>query len=544
MPERIPQSVAKRVVFRAFYSPPYSDAYAVALGQTIAITISKNGGAFGNPSAGATNATEISAGFYYFDLSTTDTNTKGPLAWKGSASEIDDAADVYEVVNATNAGFTALPDAAAGASGGTLINGSNSGTVTLAALTVTGQLTVSNGIVVTVSTTNKNAITATGNGAGVAAQLVSGANAASALNIVNAATNGDAVLLEATGSGHAIDAVTQDGNSFNAGIGGSGSALSANIVDQILDEPVNSEWTVREALDRIDVELSSVSGGGSSDWTADERTAIRAILGIPGSGTTPDDPTTGILDTIRDNAVAIKAKTDNLPTDPADASDISTAFGALNDLSQSDVRAAVGLASANLDAQLAALPTATENATELLDTMVNSESTVQQALDRIDVEVSSAGGGSCPSAADIRIEIDSNSTKLAAIVADTNELQTDWADGGRLDSILDARASQTSVDDVPTNAEFAAALAAADDATLAAIAALPVTVLTTQMTESYRANGAAPTIAQAFCELLAHHGEASNSGTTKTLKKFDHSTTAATFTYDDADNPSSVTRAS
>jgi len=37
-------------------------------------------------------------------------------------------------------------------------------------------------------------------------------------------------------------------------------------------------------------------------------------------------------------------------------------------------------------------------------------------------------------------------TEVAAILADTNELQTDWADGGRLDLILDARASQTSVD--------------------------------------------------------------------------------------------------
>lgn len=51
-------------------------------------------------------------------------------------------------------------------------------------------------------------------------------------------------------------------------------------------------------------------------------------------------------------------------------------------------------------------------------------------------------------------------TQLAAIVADTGELQTDWANGGRLDVILDARASQTSVDDLPTNAELAAALPA------------------------------------------------------------------------------------
>jgi hypothetical protein len=81
-------------------------------------------------------------------------------------------------------------------------------------------------------------------------------------------------------------------------------------------------------------------------------------------------------------------------------------------------------------------------------------------------------GGSAPTVEQIRTEMDDNSTKLASIVADTNELQTDWTNGGRLDLILDARASQTSVDDVPTNAELATALAAADDAVLAAIAAL------------------------------------------------------------------------
>ncbi len=43
-----------------------------------------------------------------------------------------------------------------------------------------------------------------------------------------------------------------------------------------------------------------------------------------------------------------------------------------------------------------------------------------------------------PTAAAIRSEVDSNSTQLAAIVADTNELQGDWADGGRLDLLIDA----------------------------------------------------------------------------------------------------------
>ena len=64
-------------------------------------------------------------------------------------------------------------------------------------------------------------------------------------------------------------------------------------------------------------------------------------------------------------------------------------------------------------------------------------------------------------------------TEIAAILADTSELQADWANGGRLDLILDARASQASVDDLPTNAGLATALGTADDAVLAAVAALP-----------------------------------------------------------------------
>lgn len=48
-----------------------------------------------------------------------------------------------------------------------------------------------------------------------------------------------------------------------------------------------------------------------------------------------------------------------------------------------------------------------------------------------------------PTAAQIRTEIDSNSTQLAAIVADSNELQTDWADGGRLDLLIDAALADT-----------------------------------------------------------------------------------------------------
>jgi hypothetical protein len=105
MTERIPQSTTKLVVFKAYLS---SDHVTEATGKTIAITISKNGGAFGNPNAGATNATEISSGWYKVTLDTTDTNTLGPIAVRGAVATIDDVGVLLEIVSATTGGYTNL----------------------------------------------------------------------------------------------------------------------------------------------------------------------------------------------------------------------------------------------------------------------------------------------------------------------------------------------------------------------------------------------------------------------------------------------------
>jgi hypothetical protein len=68
-------------------------------------------------------------------------------------------------------------------------------------------------------------------------------------------------------------------------------------------------------------------------------------------------------------------------------------------------------------------------------------------------------------------------------------------------------------------------------------------VLTTQMTESYAADGTAPTLAQAQFAIQQFLQETNVSGTTLTVKKLDGSTTAMTFTLDDATSPTSLTRA-
>ncbi len=250
--------------------------------------------------------------------------------------------------------------------------------------------------------------------------------------------------------------------------------------------------------------------------------------------------------------------------------ELDSGLAGLNDLDAAGIRTATGLASANLDTQLAALPTAAEN----------------------------------------RAEMDSNSTQLTAIVADTNELQTDWTNGGRLDLILDATATASALATVDGNvdailvdtstslpADIAAissldaagvrsaiGLASANldtqlgtidtnvdavlvdtgttlPATLSTIdgnvdailvdtgttlpAAIPSVsdILTTQMTESYAADGVAPTLTQAVMLTQQILSEASAVSTTMTVRRLDGSATAATFTLNDDTTPTSITRA-
>lgn len=71
-------------------------------------------------------------------------------------------------------------------------------------------------------------------------------------------------------------------------------------------------------------------------------------------------------------------------------------------------------------------------------------------------------------------------------------------------------------------------------------AAIATSVLTTQMTESYRAAGIAPTLAQTQFELIAQVGDSGIAGTTKTLRTLAGGT-AKTFTLDSATVPTSIT---
>jgi hypothetical protein len=145
-----------------------------------------------------------------------------------------------------------------------------------------------------------------------------------------------------------------------------------------------------------------------------------------------------------------------------------------------------------------------------------------------------------PTAVENRTEMDSNSTQLTAIVADTNELQADWTNGGRLDLIIDAILADTNelqTDDVP------GLIAALNDLSAAEINTEVDTAFTTIMADSVPADGTIPTREQALYMITQFLLERSVSGTTVTVKKVDGSTSLMTLTLDDGTTPTSITRA-
>lgn len=100
------KAVASQVVMLKLYLS--SDHVTAATGKTVAITISKNGGAFANPNAGATNATEVSNGWYKVTLDATDSATEGDLVVRGTATACDDTERVFRVHLPANFGVTSI----------------------------------------------------------------------------------------------------------------------------------------------------------------------------------------------------------------------------------------------------------------------------------------------------------------------------------------------------------------------------------------------------------------------------------------------------
>jgi hypothetical protein len=391
-------------------------AYTVAASNVETITTL---GTYAAPSSGKCRFKEVDAtnhkGVYEIQIADARFAVSSAKSLLVSVSGATNAAETDVVIplrdldpfDAVRAGLTALPNAAAEASGGLITRG-----------TGTGQLTVSSGVV-TANTTQ------------LAGQTVTAAA----------------------------------GVTFPTSV----SSLTA--------AGVRTELTTE--LGRIDVAVSSrlaTSGYTTPPTAAANASAVRTELSTE----------LGRIDVATSTRLATSGY-----TAPLDAA---------------GTRSALGMATANLDTQLDALPTAVENAGAVWNALIASYTVTgsfgQRILRSTNTQAEVAVTGSSHVAADI------HESQPGSIHATT-------FDAGAID----------------------AAALASDAATEIATA-----TLTTAMTESYRAAGVAPTLAQAAFELIAHMGDSSISDQTKTLKKLD-GTTAKTFTLNSSTTPTSITEA-
>ena len=231
---------------RLFLMIDSTDHFSPKTGLTVAVTLSKAGAAFG---AAAGTVTEVANGWYKIAYTTADTGTLGDLAAHCTATGADNTDFVDQVSARINDDFAypatsgrsmvvdasglvdantvkigptgsgtaqtardiggAVPSVAAGASGGLLISGSNSGTTTFGAVTCTGSFTVSDGLLISRSSSNTSAITATGNGTGSGAVFTSGSGATGdGVQATAASANGNGMKLVSAGTGKDFNATS------------------------------------------------------------------------------------------------------------------------------------------------------------------------------------------------------------------------------------------------------------------------------------------------------------------------------------------------
>ena len=157
-------------------------------------------------------------------------------------------------------------------------------------------------------------------------------------------------------------------------------------------------------------------------------------------------------------------------------------------------------------------------------------------------------------ASDLTTELQTGLATSAALTTaqtDLDDIQTRIPAAlvsGRIDASVGAVAANaitaTSIaTDAITAAKIEANAIGASELATDAVTEIVTAVLTTAMTEAYAADNVAPTLAQCLFLIMQSLHEFAISGTTRTVKKLDGSTSAATFTLDSATAPTSTTRA-
>lgn len=206
-----------------FFMNDSTDHVTGKTGLTPTVTLRKPGGSFASP-AGA--VTEIANGWYQVAGNATDSNTLGPLLLHATGTAADPCDTLYNVV-AYNPQVNFSTNAAAGASGGLHILGTNA-----VAVSYTAGMTISNasgsGLTLSSSGSNGNGLATSGNGTGDGIAATGGATGRG-IHAVGGATSGAGIRSEGTaGNSNAMELLGQgSANGLTATGGATGIGISA-----------------------------------------------------------------------------------------------------------------------------------------------------------------------------------------------------------------------------------------------------------------------------------------------------------------------------
>lgn len=400
-------------------------------GLTLTITHSKAGGAFASMTV---TVTDRGDGWYSLALTSTHTDTVGDLALHIEATGADPSDVLFQVVSAVRGlAGTALPNAAADAAGGLPI--SDAGGLDLDAKI--GALTFGTANRVNAQVYGMEAGTVT------AAAIATDAIDADSL-AANAVTEIQSGLATATALATAqadLDTITgSDGATLATAQANYAPAKAGDQMDLVNAPNAVAVTAIQSGL----ATASALSTVGSDVITNGDVLALIAGAGF--------DTNTDSLEAIRTRGDAAWTTATGFSTHSA--ADVVTAMGTGTFLTEipwnaawdaqvesevADALAAFSWSTTQViltSAYDAAKTAASQTSVNTIDGVVDA---IKVSTDRFETMIVLDGlvyqftanalelaptGGSAPSAADIRTEMDNNSTKLAAIVADTNELQT------------------------------------------------------------------------------------------------------------------------
>lgn len=322
---------------------------------------------------------------------------------------------------------------------------------------------------------------------------------------------------------------------------------AAENADAVWDEAQSGHTTAGTFGKYLDAAVSGVSTGGVSaadiaDAVWDEARSGHATAGTFGAyvlAKTDGDEAIAAAATALSTAQWTSARAGyldninnaNLATVPAITGDAYARLGAPAGASVSADIAAVKTDTGNLVSRITS--TLFSGITQLshwLGMLAGKQAANSTAL--TEIKATGAGSGTYDPTTDSQEALrDNTGTAGAGLTA---------AD----DAVITAIAALNNISTAQVNAEVDTALSDWGKTGFSLVSAYDFAKGTVAMTESYAADGAAPTPVQSLMLIQQALTEVSISGTTMTIKKLDGSTTAATLTLNDGTTPTAKTRAS